>query len=115
MSAGAPNESVPLSKPNNRAGLTVNISIRRGNPIVLCWWNKKVDEQTKLSFQPDNPKGRGVELDLLFKLRMRRVITCQNVERAVGDSFEQGVDVALRSKRRIHFEIRVEILNRLIR
>ena len=46
---------------------------------------------------------------------MRRVIACQDVERAVGDSFEQGVDIALRPKRRVHFEIGIEILNRLIR
>ena len=76
---------------------------------------QKIDEQPKLSFQPHNPERRGVELDLLLKLRVRRVIACQDVERAVGDSFEQGVNVALRPKRRVHFEIRVEILNRLIR
>ena len=46
---------------------------------------------------------------------MRRVIARQDVERAVGDAFEERVDVALRPERRVHFEIGVEILNRFIR
>ena len=113
-SAGAPGESVPAFRPNNRAGLTVNISINRGKSIVRCLCNEEVDEQSKFRFEPDDSEGRGVELDFFFELRMRRVIARQDIERAVGDSFEERVDIALRPQRRIHFEIRVEILNRLI-
>ena len=46
---------------------------------------------------------------------MRRVVARQNVERAVSDTFEKRIDIALRPKRRIHLEVRVEVLNRLVR
>ncbi len=64
---------------------------------------------------PRIPKGALIELHFLLKLCVRRVIARQNVERAVGDPFDQRVDIALAAQRRIHFEVGVEILDRLIR
>ena len=106
---------MPASSFNSRAGLAVNISINRGRSIDLPFVNEQVDENPELGFQSNNPKRRAIELDFLFELCVRRVIARENFDRAVGDSLQQRVDVALRPQRRIHFVVRIEILNRFIR
>src|SRR5215471_21096218 len=42
------------------------------------------------------------------------VIARQNVDCSVGDPFQQRIDIMLRPQRRVHLEIRIEVLNRFI-
>ncbi len=53
-------------------------------------------KQSKLRFQSHDPKRRGVELDFLFELRVRRVIAGEDPERAVGDSLQQRSHIVFR-------------------
>src|ERR1700680_704286 len=76
--------------------------------------HKEIEKQTELSLQSDDAKWRGVELNLLFEFRVRRVIARQDRQRAVSDSFQQRIDIRLRAQWRIHFVVCIEILERLV-
>src|SRR6516162_8529744 len=76
--------------------------------------HEQVEEQAELRLQPNNAKWRGIKFYFLFKMSMRGVIGTQDRYRSIGDSFQQRVDMVLRAQRRIDFEIRVEILNRVV-
>ena len=76
--------------------------------------HEEIEKQSELSLQSDDAKRRGIELNLLFEFRVRRVIARQDRQRAVSDSFQQCIDISLRSQWRIHFVICIEILERLV-
>ena len=68
----------------------------------------------EFGFESDDAERRGIELHFLFEIRVRRVIGRQDRQRAISDSFQQRIDIRLRSQRRIHFVIRIEVLNRFV-
>ena len=70
--------------------------------------------KAELGLQSDDPEWRGVELDFLFEICMRRVIGTQDRQGAVGDSLEQRINICSRAQRRIHFAVRIEILDRFV-
>ena len=43
---------------------------------------------------PTIPNGAAIELHFLFELCVRRVIARENFDRAIGDSFQERVDIA---------------------
>src|SRR5207247_2233525 len=76
--------------------------------------HQQIQKYSKLRLQTDDAERRGIELNFLFKLRMRRVIRRQDRQGAVRDSFQKRIDIALRAQRRIDFEISVEALDGLV-
>ena len=80
----------------------------------LLFVHEQIDEQSELRLQSDDAKRRLIELHFLLKFRVRRMIARQDVERAVGDAFEQRRHIFLRAQRRIHLVVRVEILDRFV-
>ena len=77
--------------------------------------HEDIEKKAELRLEPQDAKGRAIEFDFFFKAAMRRVIAGQNGDGAIGDTFDQRVDVALGPERRIHFEIRVEAAERFVR
>src|SRR5215218_779678 len=76
--------------------------------------HEQIDEKAELGFQSNNTERRSVELDFLFEIRVRRMIRTQDRQGPVGDSLQQRLEIYPRSQRRIHFVIRIEILDRLV-
>ena len=75
---------------------------------------EQVDKKAELGLQPNDTKWRNVELDFFFEIRVRRVVGTQDGQRPIRDALQQCVDVSLRAQRRIHFVVRVEILDRFV-
>src|SRR5207253_9597973 len=83
------------------------------NCFSLVYQN--INEQAELGFEPDNSERRLIEFDLLFKGGVRRMIAAKNRQGAIGNSFDNGIDIPLCAQRRVHLAIGIEILNRSIR
>src|SRR5205823_9629159 len=82
------------------------------DPAVFV--HEEMEKSTELSLQSDYAEGRGIEFHLLFKVRVWGVIGSQDGQCAVGDAFQECVDVDLCTQWWIHFVIRIKTLNRLV-
>ena len=76
--------------------------------------NEQVHEKTEFGFQTNDTEWRDVELDLFFEIGVRRVIGAQDRECTVSDSVQQRIHILLRSQWRIHFIVRIKILDRFV-
>src|SRR5438874_8997926 len=76
--------------------------------------HQNINEQAKLGFKSYDSKRRLIEFDFLFKGGVRRMVAADNRQGAIGNSFDNGIDVPSRTQRRIHLAIGIEILNRSI-
>ena len=76
--------------------------------------HEQIEKQAEFCFQPNDAERRGIELDFLFEIRMRCMVGTQDRQCAVGDSLQQRIDICLRTQRRIHFVIRIKILDRFV-
>ena len=69
-------------------------SMRRGSVDRLLLVDEDVEEEAELGFEAEDAEGRVVELDFLFVAAVRRVVAGEDGDRAVGDAFDERVDVA---------------------
>ena len=69
--------------------------MRRGEVDGLLLVDEDVEEEAEFRFEAEDAEGRLVELDFLFEVAMRRVIAGEDGDRAVGDAFDERVDVSL--------------------
>ncbi len=59
--------------------------------------DEDVDEEAELRLEAEDAEGRLVELDFLFVVAVRRVVAGEHGDRAVGDAFDEEVDVPRRA------------------
>ena len=74
----------------------------------MAFVDEDVVENGELGFEAGDAEGGVVDFDFLFVGRVGGVVAAEDGERAVGDAFDDGVDVLLRAQGRVHFEIAVE-------
>src|SRR5580693_8781723 len=69
--------------------------------------NQFAEREGQRGFKADDAEGRAIEFNVLARGMMRRVVGSDGVHVAIGDAHNQRLAVVARSKRRIHFVIRV--------
>ena len=84
------------------------------NVNLAMFVDQQIDENPKFRLESNNSERRLIEFDFLFEFCVRRMIRTQDRQSAIGNSLEDCIDIRLRAQRRIHFVIRIEILDRFV-
>lgn len=74
----------------------------------LAFVDEDVVENGELGFEAGDAEGGMVDFDFLLVGRMGGVVAAKDGQRAVGDAFDDGIDVFRRAQGGVHFEIAVE-------